>query len=196
MIDVRIVGVTGGTGAGKSVLSAELEKYGAKVIDADKISRQVTAVGGSAFDEIVNCFGKEILTTDGEIDRKALGSIVFGDSEKLELLEKITHKHIFEEMQFQLNNCNEEVVVLDVPLLFSCDFPIKCNITIAVIADPEIRLRRIMDRDGITEDAALARMKNQLSNERYQKLADICFENNNDMEKVKRFAKNILAEEF
>ncbi len=178
------------------MLSAEFEKCGAKLIDADKISRQVTAVNGLAFDEIVRCFGKEILNPNGEIDRKILGEIVFDDPKKLELLEKITHKHIFDEMQRQLNGCEAKLAVLDVPLLFNCDFPIKCDRTIAVIADPEIRLRRIMDRDGISEPAAKARMKNQLSNEEYRQLADICFENNSDMGKAEEFAKNILAEEF
>ncbi len=189
---MKIIGITGGTGAGKSVLSAELEKLGARVIDADKISRQVTAVGGAAFDKIVDCFGQGILASDGVIDRKVLGGIVFSDPQKLELLEKITHKHIFDEMQLQLDNCDANMAVLDVPLLFDCDFPIRCDLTVAVIADPEVRLRRIMSRDNISEDAARARMKNQMSNEEYQQLADICFENNGDITKAEEFAKGLM----
>lgn len=188
---MKVIGITGGTGAGKSVLAAELEKRGAKLVDADKISRQVTSVGGLAFDEIVSCFGQGVLTQKGEIDRKILGEIVFNNPQKLELLEKITHKHIFNEMQRQLDSCDSKVAVLDVPLLFNCDFPIKCDVTVAVIADPLIRLRRIMDRDNISEDAARARMKNQMDNETYKKLADICFENNGDIEKVKAFADSL-----
>lgn len=189
---MKIIGITGGTGAGKSVLSKELAKLGATVIDADKVARQVSAVGGAAYDEIISAFGEKILTKKGDIDRKVLGSIVFKDAEKLVLLEKITHKHIFEEMKKQLEQCRTRVAVLDVPLLFNRDFPIKCDVTVAVIADPEVRLMRIMARDNISEDAARARMKNQLSNEEYRRLADICFENNGDMVLIENFAKSLL----
>ncbi len=189
---MKIIGITGGTGAGKSVLSNALEKCGATIIDADKISRQVSAVGGAAYGEIVSSFGKEILMSSGEIDRKVLGKIVFAYPQKLELLEKITHKHIFEEMQNQIDRCATNVAVLDVPLLFSSDFPFKCDVTVAVIADPDVRCRRIMARDNITEDMARARMKNQLSNDEYRSLADLCFENSGSIKKVEEFAKSLI----
>ncbi len=189
--DMKIIGITGGTGAGKSILSKALEKCGATVIDADKISRQVASVGGTAFDEIVSYFGKDILMKNGEIDRKLLGNIVFNDINKLAALDEITHKHIFEEMEKQLKFCKTDIVVLDVPLLFSCDFPIKCDKTVAVIADDEIRLKRIMNRDNISDKMARARMNNQFSNETYRQMADICFENNGDVSAVEDFAKKL-----
>ncbi len=190
---MKIIGITGGTGAGKSVLSKALEKCGATIVDADRISKQVSSLGGAAFDEIVSEFGKEVLKSDGTIDRRALGGIVFSDTQKLELLEKITHKHIFEEMKKQIEFCSTDVIVLDVPLLFKTDFPFKCDVTVAVIADTDVRCRRIMIRDNISEDMARARMKNQLSNEEYQRLADICFENNGDMAKIETFAKSLMV---
>ncbi len=191
---MKIIGITGGTGAGKSVLSAALAKYGATVIDADKISRQVSAAGGAAFDEIVSYFGKEILNQDGEIDRKVLGNIVFNSLKDLAALDEITHKHIFEEMQKRLDACKTDVAVLDVPLLFSCDFPIKCDVTVAVIADDAVRLKRIMQRDNISEEMARARMNNQFSNEAYRRLADVCFENNGDAAVLEEFAKKLYSE--
>ncbi len=191
---MKIIGITGGTGAGKSILAQALADCGATVVDADKISKQVSAANGAAFDEIVEKFGEEILTQQGEIDRKALGKVVFSNPQKLELLEQITHKHIFEEMQKQINQCQTDVAVLDVPLLFNSDFPFECDVTVAVIADPEMRLRRIVARDNVSEDMARTRMKNQLSNDDYRRLADICFENNGNIDAAEAFAKNLLLE--
>ncbi len=190
---MKIIGITGGTGAGKSVLSREFEKCGATVIDADRISRQVSAVGGAAYDEIISNFGKKILAPNGEIDRKILGGIVFADSDKLKLLEDITHKHIFDEMKNQLKMCKTDIAVLDVPLLFNCNFPIKCDFTVAVVADMNARLKRIMLRDNISEEMAMARMKNQLSNDEYVRLADVCFENNGDIKAIEEFAKKLCS---
>lgn len=191
---MRIIGITGGTGAGKSVLSAELKKCGATIIDADAISRQVTAKNGAAFDEIIKCFGAEVVAESGELDRKKLGGIVFSDAKKLELLEAITHKHIFNEIQSELDRCTTEIAVMDVPLLFSSYFPFKCDVTVAVIADEETRLGRIVKRDGISRADAVLRMKNQMSNEEYKRFADICFENTGDIKKVKEFAKKLCFE--
>ena len=191
---MKIIGITGGTGAGKSAVSAELEKLGAKVIDADRISRQVTAKDGLAFSEIIESFGKCVLAENGEIDRKKLGSIVFSDNEKLALLEKITHKHIFDEMKRQLDGCLADIAVLDVPLLFSSEFPFACDVTVAVVADVEIRVSRIMKRDNITRDAALLRIKNQLTDDELIRLSDVCFENNGDLCEVKTFAGKLYSD--
>ncbi len=189
---MKIIGITGGIGAGKSTVSAEFARLGATVVDADKISRRVSARGGAAYDEIVSGFGRKILEPNGEIDRKALGRIVFANPQKLELLEKITHKHIFNEMKNRIEKCDTAVAVLDVPLLFNSDFPFKCDVKVAVVAEPETRCRRIMARDNISRDMATARMKNQLSNEEYRRLADVCFENNGGMAEVETFAKSLL----
>lgn len=191
---MKIIGITGGMGAGKSVVSAELEKLGAKVIDADRISRQVTAKDGLAFSEIIESFGNGILAGNGELDRKKLGEIVFSDTEKLALLEKITHKHIFDEMKRQLDSCIVEVAVLDVPLLFSSEFPFVCDVTVAVVADAEMRVSRIMKRDNITRDAALLRIKNQLTDDELIRLSDVCFENNGDLCEVKAFAEKLYSD--
>ncbi len=188
---MKIIGVTGGTGAGKSVLCDELRKCGATIIDCDRISRSVTKSDGAAFGEIVETFGTEILAADGELNRKALAAVVFNDEQKLELLNKITHKHIFAEMQKQLEECNTPVAVMDVPLLFNADFPFKCDLTVAVLATPEVRLERIMSRDGISKAAALDRMKNQMTDGEYKSLADICFENDGNSEKVRNFAEEL-----
>lgn len=176
---MKIIGVTGGIGSGKSTACREFELLGAKVIDADKVAHKVSEKGGSAYDEIAGYFGKDILLESGELDRKKLAKIVFSDRKKLSVLNEITHKHIFDEMQREVALSKEDVVVLDVPLLFSPDFQIKCNLTIAIIADEEKRIKRVMERDGLSREEVAARIQNQLSNEEYKKLADICIVNNN-----------------
>lgn len=188
---MKIIGITGGSGAGKSTVCAELKKRGALIIDADKISREVSARGGAAFDEIVGAFGEEILS-GGEIDRKRLGGIVFADREKLDTLNKITHKHIFAEMKRQLSGCRAAVAVLDVPLLFQDDFPIKCDLTVAVTAPHDVRIERIMRRDGIDRGAAEARLKNQISDAQYAEFADMCFENNGTEERLAELADRLI----
>lgn len=189
---MKIIGITGGSGAGKSTLCAELKKRGAKIIDADKIAREVSTRGGAAFDETVGYFGDGILGSDGEIDRKLLGKIVFSDREKLKKLNEITHKHIFAAMRREIENSEKNTVILDVPLLFSEDFPIKCDLTVAVTAPKELRTERIMKRDNIDRNAAAARLKNQMSDAEYARLADRCFENDGDMEKTAEFAEELL----
>lgn len=190
---MKIIGITGGTGAGKSSVCAELEKCGAEIIDCDKIAKQIVQNGQPALQEIAEAFGEEVLTDNGELDRKKMGGIVFSDAEKLRMLNEITHKHIFEEMKNRLESCNAEVAVLDVPLLFQCDFPFECDVTVAVVADEEERLRRIMKRDGIDMAAAKARMANQLSNEEYARLADVCFKNNGNAEQIRTFAEELYS---
>ncbi len=188
---MKIIGITGGIGAGKSIVSAEFEKLGAKVIDADNISRRVTAKNGQGYQEVVDYFGENILLENGEINRKALAKIVFSDKNKLNTLNKITHKHIFAEMKAEINNSKEDVIVLDVPLLFSDDFKILCDIKIAILADEDVRIKRVMKRDGLSEAEIRARIQNQMTNEEYERLADICIWNN-DLAETKKQIKEIF----
>ena len=189
---MKIIGITGGTGAGKSTVCDELKNFGAEIVDCDKIARSIVRKGEPALDEIVDSFGKSILSPNGELDRKKMSGIVFSDAEKLEILNRITHKHIFDEMKKQIQNAKSEVVVLDVPLLFQCDFPFRCDVTIAVIADKEERIKRIMQRDGISREAAAARMANQLTDEEYAFFADVCFKNDGDVGKIREFVKSLF----
>ena len=98
---MKIIGITGGIGSGKTTVGKMFESFGAEVIDADEISREVTKKDGAAYAEIVSFFGDEILLADKELNRKAISDIVFKDKKSLEMLNKITHKHIFLKMEEQ-----------------------------------------------------------------------------------------------
>ncbi len=189
---MKIIGVTGGIGAGKSLACSLFAECGGMVIDADKIAREVMAQGQPAYRETVSVFGKDILLPDGEIDRKALAAIVFNDTAQLECLNQITHKHIFDEMRRQLNAIMQDgIAILDVPLLFSKDFPFICDKTVAVLAEQEIRVQRVMARDKTDRESVLNRINSQLTNEEYRQLADICIENSDGAEDLRRQVKKI-----
>lgn len=191
---MKVIGITGGTGAGKSTVCEEIKKYGAEIIDCDKIARQIVEKGEPALGEIVEVFGDDILLSDGTLNRKKMGSLVFSDKKKLEMLNEITHRYIFAEMKKRLIETTADIVVLDVPLLFQCDFPFDCDVTVAVTADKETRIQRIMQRDGINSEMAEARMANQMTDEEYAALADVCFYNNGEYEKISEFVKKLCGD--
>ena len=183
-----ILGITGGIGAGKSVVTETFSRLGADVVDADKIAREIMNKGHDAYNEVVKEFGEDILDDNGNIIRKKLASIVFGDKNKLEALNKITHGYIFAEMNKQISSSIAELVCLDVPLLFASDFPIKCHKTLVVTADDEVRIHRVIKRDNCTKEQVQERMNKQLKQEDMVKLADFVIENNDEklpVEKVK-----------
>ncbi len=188
---MKIIGVTGGIGSGKSTVSTMFRQFGAEIIDADEISRNVAKKNGSAFFEVVKSFGEEILMENGEIDRKKLGQIVFSDKNKLEVLNEIIHKYVFIEMEKRIRESRAEIVILDVPLLFSKDFKLKYDYSVGVTANISERIRRVKIRDGLTEDEILARINNQISDKELEEKADFIIENN-DYNKTLKSVEQIL----
>ena len=181
---MKLVALTGGIGAGKSTVSAIFKDLGACVIDADKISRYLMMPDKDSYNAIVKEFGEEILAENKEIDRKALAEIVFSDKTKLEILNKITHPLIYNEMKRRAELSENKVVCMEIPLLFSTNCPIKFDASIAVIAPVDIRIERVMKRDKCTHKQAVERIKNQLPDSELCRLADYIIENNKDTEAV------------
>ena len=178
-----IVGLTGVIGSGKSTVSHILSELGAYTIDADEISRTVLDKDTPAYFETVEHFGRKILSCDGTINRKELAKIVFNNKAELEVLNRITHKYIFIKMQNMIDKYisasgSGDMIVLDVPLLFSDDFNIKYDKAVVVTASREIIIKRVMLRDGMDESEILSRIKNQLTDEELIKRADFVIENN------------------
>jgi len=184
---LNIIGITGGIGSGKSTVARILRVLGAKVIDADKIAREVTAKGQPALDEIVEYFGKDILNEDGELDRKKLGKIVFEDKEKLKVLNSITHKYVIERIINELERLKEEnanIIVLDVPLPVEHGFLDVVDEVWLVTANKDTRIKRIMERSGLTYEEVIKRMEAQKSDEEYLKIADEVIYNDGSMEEL------------
>lgn len=182
---MKVIGLTGGTGSGKSVVSRLLAQMGAVIVDADLVSRQIVLPGSPALAEIVSYFGKEILQEDGSLFRRKLGEIVFRDKEKLAFLNQCTHRYIVMEMTRQMEEAKAEgrasCIVLDAPLLFEVGLERYCDQVWVVYADAQARAKRVMERDGITYETAMARISNQKSWEEYKERADVVIDNSGDL---------------
>ncbi len=185
-----VLGITGGTGCGKSAFSDAVRELGITVIDADKIGHFVTSAGQPALDEIREYFGCGVMNDDGTLNRRALGSIVFADKTKLERLNEITHKHIKELIARLTEDDNGDITAVDGALLFECG--ISCDKTVSVIAPIETRLKRITERDGISEEDAKNRIASQRDDEFYISNADFVVYNSGTKEELYKKAKDII----
>ena len=174
---MAVIGLTGGSGSGKSTLAALMQHKGFDIIDADKIARDIVKKGEKALLEITEEFGESVILENGELDRKKLASIVFTNREKLEKLNKITHKYITEVIKKRLSENEGRVSVIDAAVLKESGIIDICDYVILVVADKDIRVKRIMERDGITEKAALDRINSQESDEKYAQHADLVIDN-------------------
>lgn len=179
----KIIGVTGGIASGKSSVSKWLISNGYPVIDADIAARKVVEPGMPALEEIKNVFGQDICLPDGTLDRKKLGSIVFSNSEKRQMLNGIVHpavrKWMMEETEKALHQ-GKELVFMDIPLLFESNLTHMVEGIILVYVKPEVQLKRLMARDHFTEEEALARIRAQMPIEDKKKLADYIVDNNGE----------------
>lgn len=182
---MKVIGLTGGTGSGKGVVSNALRAAGAAVIDADVIAHEIIEQGKPAYREITAQFGTEILDTAGEIVRRRLGEIVFRDAEKLAFLNQCTHKYIKAEILRQIEALRAmgeaRAIVLDAPLLLEVGLDAVCDTVWVVYADAEVRARRVMQRDGIGYDLAKERIARQKSWAEYAAAADAVIDNSRDL---------------
>jgi dephospho-CoA kinase len=186
---MRVLGITGGTGTGKSTVCNILANQGGFIIDADKIASAQQRKGSKAFDEIVAYFGHEVLLPDGELNRRLLGGIVFADTEKLRVLNGIVHKYVSLEMKAlveKARNENYKFAVLDVPIPIEDGFFDTADCVWAVVANDDLRTERIMSRSGISEKEAQLRIAAQLSNREYGELADVIIDNEGDREELEK----------
>ena len=179
-----IIGLTGNSGSGKGAAGKILEEYGCLVIDCDKIAHENMAKGGIAYNDIVQAFGGEILDENGGIDRRILGGIVFADKEKLALLNSIAHKYIRQRVDELISKTSAKIVVVDAPVLKEAGMLDTVDKVWLVTADEEIRLKRVMKRDGISEEAARARFKNQTPFDETE--ADAVIRNNSNEDELRK----------
>lgn len=181
---MKIIGLTGGIGTGKSTVSAYLAQKGCKIIDADLISHQMTEAGSPCLAEIKAAFGEDVFLRDGNLDRKKVGRLVFADATKKKTLEQIITRRVIEKTLRILQDCRaqqEDLVVLDAPLLFECGMQRYTDETWLVVCRTETRLRRIAARDGLAEEDIQKRIANQMSTEQNEKLADYIIDNSRDL---------------
>ncbi len=161
---MRTVGLTGGIGSGKSAVSALLASYGAVVLDADAMAREVVAAGTSGLAAVVEAFGREVLRPDGSLDRERLGRTVFGDPAQLARLNAIVHPLVgkrYAALQAEAEAAGAEVVVHDVALLVENGLADRYDEVVVVAASPETQLDRLVRLRGMAADDARARIAAQ-----------------------------------
>ncbi len=192
--NLMVVGLTGQTGAGKSTVSKIFEQNGFAIIDADKVARKVVEKGTDCLEEIKDIFGMEVILENGELNRAALGSIVFSDKIKLETLDTIVYPYITKEILKMIQHYSStdvKFVLLDAPTLFESHSDDFCDLIISVIADADIRKHRIIARDGITDEQAEKRMNSQLSEEFFVSHSDFIIQNNGNIDIVNETSKEV-----
>lgn len=185
-----LIGLTGGIASGKSLVASRLRELGAIHIDADRLAREVVEPGTDALREIAQEFGPEVIDADGALDRAALGARVFGDEEKLSLLNRITHPRVRELATARIQEAAaadpEAIVVYDVPLLAEAGgrHSVAFDSIVVVHADEPERVRRMVELRGMSRDAALSRVAAQASDEERLSIADVVLDNNGTVEQL------------
>lgn len=184
---MKIIGLTGGSGAGKGIVSAVFAEKGIPVLDCDKVSREVTSKGSPCLTELSAAFGEDILNPDGTLNRPSLAEKAFSDRDRLTLLNSITHRHILSRCEDWLRERESEgnaAAVLDAPQLFESGFDKRCDIIVSVVAQEDIRLERIVRRDGISEEKARGRLRNQYPDSFFIEKSHYVLENNGSPEQL------------
>ena len=182
---MKVIGITGNSGSGKTTASKILEeKLSAHVIDADKVVKDMSQPGTEYFNAIKRVFGDNFFTDDGNINRKKLADETYNQKDSLHRLNDITFKYVKEEIENQIaaNKSENEYVVIDVPLLFEAGLNKSCDVVIAMVADDEKKIERIMERDGIDYATAKKRLDIQPNDDMYLEKADFIIDNTNDDE--------------
>ena len=189
------VGLTGGIATGKSTVSAILSELGAVVIDADQLAREVVARGTPGLDAVVAEFGAGLLTPDGDLDRAAMGSLVFGDDAARKRLEAIVHPLVFERIvDLETHAPDGAVVVHDIPLLAESGRAATFDAVIVVDAPQDVQVARMVADRGWTESDALARIAAQASPEDRRAIATYVLENTGSRTELRERVEAIYAE--
>ena len=166
--NVYVVGITGGIGCGKSMAAAYLAELGAIHIDADGISRALTARDGAALEQIRRILGDSVFSEDGSLNRRALGDLVFSDPAAKRALEGVIHPLVQRIAMDKIEESGKNgarVAVLNVPLLFETGMDVLCDETWTLTAPADVQLARVMERDGLTREQAISRIESQMAME-------------------------------
>lgn len=194
---VKVVGICGSIGSGKSTFARELERLGAFRIDCDEVYSVIVGAPGKCIDELRESFGENIVLPDGSLDRKALSEEVFSNSDKLELLDLITHKYISAEVDrliLEGEKLGRNIILVEAPLLFESGFDKKCDTTVAVTAPESVKLERITARDGCTVEEARARLYRQLDDITLSSKSDKIIVNDTDENGLIKSAESLYKE--
>jgi dephospho-CoA kinase len=195
---VKLIGLTGGIATGKTTVSRLLQESGVPVIDADAVYSKLSEKGNRVWEVIHQAFGEKFFLSDGEMDRKALGNLIFSDNQAREKLDRITHPIVKEEMLRILRRIKKEqnpsLIVMDVPLLFESGWNRWMDEVWVVAVPEEMQIERLVKRDNLSREEALLRIKSQMSIEEKKKLAHRVIDNSRSVSDTKSQVEKILDE--
>lgn len=181
----KIYGLTGGIAAGKSTVLKMFSDHGFQVFDADTVAREVVVPGSIGLQKIVAQFGNEMLLNDGSLNRSKLGAVVFGDSDQLQKLNRITRPLIKEKILKTISEVKKSskstISIFEIPLLFEGHYQEYFAGVISLYVNPEIQLQRLMRRNNLTKKVALERINSQMSMTEKRDRADFVIDNSNDL---------------
>ncbi|NLN66201.1 MAG: dephospho-CoA kinase [Clostridiaceae bacterium] len=195
---MKVIGITGGIGSGKSTAARILKEYGAKVIFADEVAKSITEPNMPAYKRIIEHFGGDILDLQGRIDRRKLGDIVFNDEKELLYLNEITHGIVAEEIGKTLEEYRKagfELVVVEAIVPIEHGFLDLVDTVWVVVASEDIRIKRIMRRNRFSYDEAIQRIRTQMSEDKYKSIANKIIYNNGTVEDLKTKIRGLLLHE-
>lgn len=196
---MKVIGLCGGSGSGKGMVCRIFAEKNIPCIDTDAVYRELTSQPGPCLYALAEEFGKEIITEGGFLNREYLRKIVFGQENsetKLKRLNEISHNYILEETRRRLigyENDGALIAIVDAPVLFESGFDSECDVVVSVIADREIRIDRIMNRDSVTRDAAEKRIDAQLSDKEIISRSDFVIYNNSDIDTLRERVNFVLG---
>ena len=173
---MKVIGLTGGIGSGKSTVAQFLAELGAIIIDADKMGHEALKPGSEVRQQVVAAFGRQIVNANGDIDRSRLGEIVFGNAEARERLNRIMHPPLYDMVKARLEECRRQgagVVVLEAPLLIEAGWQSLADEVWVTVAPEATVLNRLQERSGLSEPESLVRIRSQLPSEERLKHADV-----------------------
>lgn len=195
---MKVIGLTGGIGTGKSTVSNYLREHNFAIVDADMISRQVVEPGSPLLKELEEAFGSDIINEDGSLDRKGLAAIVFNDPEQKKLMDEIMHKEILAEMRKSMEEYRRQgthqSIILDVPLLFEIGLESWCDQVWLVTADMDVRISRVCARDDAMPHEVEARIRNQMSDDEKIKRSHSILDNSGTLDELRRQISELLEE--
>ena len=193
---MKVLGLTGGIGSGKSMVLSMFANLGAEVIDADQLARAVVEPGQPALEEIATAFGRDILMPDGRLDRGKLARIIFADPVARARLNALTHPRIQERMaaEMALRGSRAGLLIVDIPLLYENDRTGTVESVIVVWVDSRTQLRRLIERDAMTEEEARQRIAAQMSLDEKRARADLVVDNSGSRENTRRQVETIYRQ--
>lgn len=192
---MKVIGLTGNIGSGKSTVAGLFKELGAEIIDADQIARDVVRQGKPALKEIAELFGKDVLNSDGTLNRKYMADIVFSNDEKREQLNNIIHPKIYDKITGSIKNYSKKgagIVIIEAALILEKKGLLKLIESLIVVSiSRETQVKRLRSRGDLSAEQISARIKSQLSNSEKIKHADYIIDNNGKLENTREQVRQI-----